>query len=219
MPPYLRVIERSPWLNGWKIASRWSSGMPMPVSRTAKRTVAFALSSCSTRSDTTTSPWWVNFTALPIRLVSTCRSRVGSPRTCSGTPAGTSASSSMRCSRAFTPIRLTVESTSRGRSNGTASICRLSASILERSRMSLMRVSSVSPAAWIRLSERRWSVVSSVSSSSSARPSTAFIGVRISWLMLARNELRIFATRSAVSFASWSAARERSCSSRIDAVS
>ena len=40
--------------------------------------------SATSRAETTTSPSCVNLTALPTRLVSTCRRRVGSPRTCVG---------------------------------------------------------------------------------------------------------------------------------------
>ena len=70
---------------------------------------------------------------------------------------------------------------------GAGSSVSFPASILEKSRMSLMMVSSASPDLGSRRRSVCWRGVSSVSSSSSAMPSTPFIGVRISWLILARN--------------------------------
>ena len=40
MPPYLRVVEPSAWMNGLKIASCCSGGTPMPVSDTLNRSIA-----------------------------------------------------------------------------------------------------------------------------------------------------------------------------------
>ncbi len=73
------------------------------------------------------------------------------------------------------------------RENDSESRRSLPASILDTSRMSSMIVSSVSaePRTWSAKS--RWRVSSGVSSSSSVIPITPFMGVRISWLMLARN--------------------------------
>ena len=41
VPPTLRVVEVSTWVNSWKTASSWSSGMPMPVSFTLIKYVVF----------------------------------------------------------------------------------------------------------------------------------------------------------------------------------
>src|SRR6266581_1926195 len=68
--------------------------------------------------------------------------------------------------------------------------------------MSLRMVSNASEEVRTSSRARRCSGASSVSSTSSTKPSTAFIGVRISWLMLARKALRAPATRSARSRAS-----------------
>ena len=38
VPPKRRVVDMSPWLKAWNSVARWSSAMPMPVSRTAMRT-------------------------------------------------------------------------------------------------------------------------------------------------------------------------------------
>ena len=62
----------------------------------------------------------------------------------------------------------------------------LPASIFEKSRMSLISESKVWPASKATVRYSRWRGLSSVSSTSSAMPRMAFIGVRISWLMLAR---------------------------------
>ena len=75
------------------------------------------------------------------------------------------------------------------KSNGMTSIVSFPASIFEKSRMSLMTVSSDSPDALTMSRYSRCSESSSVSSASSVMPMTPFMGVRISWLMLARNSL------------------------------
>ena len=53
--------------------------------------------------------------------------------------------------------------------------------------MSLITASRLTAERWTFSVRLRWRGVRSVASSSSAMPSTPFIGVRISWLMLARN--------------------------------
>ncbi len=67
--------------------------------------------------------------------------------------------------------------------------------------MSLMIDSRDSPEVLMVLAKRRCRSDISVSSNSSAMPSTPFIGVRISWLMLARNWLFARLAASATSFA------------------
>ena len=89
----------------------------------------------------------------------------------------------------------------RRRSNEMASIASLPASTLEKSRMSLMMVSSASPERRTVSAYSRCSAVSSVSSSRPVMPITPFIGVRISWLMLARNSLLCRLAASACSLA------------------
>ena len=102
----------------------------MPVSRTAKRSPTLPLVAAAD-TDTTTSPCSVNLIALPIRFMSTCRSRVGSPRTIRGTSGATSASNSRCFSRARTARRLAVACTTFEMSNGIDSSSRCSASIFE----------------------------------------------------------------------------------------
>ena len=108
------------------------------------------------------------------------------------------------------------------RSNGAASTCRLPDSILARSSTSLIRPSSRLPALWITRSRDCVSSGSLRSAiSSCVKPSTALSGVRISWLMLARNTLLLRLARSASSLAASSAAimRRRSLTSRSTACS
>ena len=96
-------------------------------------------------------------------------------------------------------------------SNGIGSISSLPASIFEKSRMSLMIVSSASPE-WRTVSAySRCSGVSGVSSSSPVMPITPFIGVRISWLIVARNSLLARLAASAASRACRSSSSARLC--------
>jgi hypothetical protein len=74
------------------------------------------------------------------------------------------------------------------RSKGCLSSSRRPASILEKSRMSLMMPSSDSPLERMMVANSRWRGERSVSSSRPLMPITAFIGVRISWLIVARND-------------------------------
>ena len=77
----------------------------------------------------------------------------------------------------------------------------LPASIFEKSRMSLMRVSSDSPDAWTMSRYSRCSLRELGVEHSSVMPMMPFIGVRISWLMLARNSLLARLAASAASLA------------------
>ena len=84
VPPYLREVDASAWLNFWKSLPIASAERPMPVSRTAKVSSA-ALPVAAALKVTTTSPRSVNFTAFERRLSRICRSRVTSPLTADGT--------------------------------------------------------------------------------------------------------------------------------------
>src|SRR5262249_31443359 len=68
-----------------KTSACFSRGMPMPVSATRKRRTAWPAASFSVSTWTRTSPLSVNLIALPTRLTITCRSRLGSPTSRSGT--------------------------------------------------------------------------------------------------------------------------------------
>ena len=137
-----------------------------------------------------TSPRSVNLIALPTRLSRTCRRRAGvahdavrDRRATRRRPARApwrgraGQRSSARSSDGVPQVRTAIGSRSS-----------LPASIFEKSRMSLMMASSASPRAADR--RRRTPAArrsSGVSSSSAVMPITPFIGVRISWLMVARN--------------------------------
>ena len=77
--------------------------------------------------------------ALPTRLMSTCRSRIGSPRTTAGTAGSIDAAQlqALRCARAAPRSRSSPRSISR-KPNSMRSSSSLPASIFEKSRMSLM---------------------------------------------------------------------------------
>ena len=94
-------------------------------------------------------------------------------------------------------------STSSTRSTGACSRSRWPASIFEKSRMSSIRPSSESADARIVRTASAWSSASALSASTSTMPMTPFIGVRISWLMVARNadlaRLAVSASSRAVS--------------------
>ena len=82
--------------------------------------------------------------------------------------------------------------------NGRTSSVSLPASILEKSRMSLISLSSVSAARRIEVMYSYCLRSSGVSSASFENPSTAFMGVRISWLMFARKALFASVAASAI---------------------
>ena len=56
VPPYLRVVEPSAWLNALNKRACASSETPIPVSLTSKRTTTWASSSLSLETSTKTSP-------------------------------------------------------------------------------------------------------------------------------------------------------------------
>ncbi len=187
VPPYRRVVELSSCTKASKIRESASGEMPTPVSLTSKarRVEGPSLSKRPTR--TTISPRAVNFTALPTRLTRTWRSRPGSPRTMSGTSAATRARSSTSLALARSARSSTTPSTVSRRSKLTCSSSSLPASIREKSRMSSTMDRSDSPDDRASSASRRWLGVRPDSTSSSVVPRTPLSGVRISWLMLARN--------------------------------
>ena len=186
------VVELTSRLNGSKTWSTNSGAMPMPLSVTTKRRCTapgVVLGSCWI-SKQTRPPSGVYLTALPSRLSSTWFSRRRSATTVS-----------VRRPR----VRITkvwflawacgariVERSSA--SDATSTSERLSEaaplSIFDMSSTSLMRDSRC----WLdALIWRVWSSTASLSPPSRSRrrvrPITAFIGVRMSWLMLERNVL------------------------------
>ena len=86
--------------------------------------------------------------------------------------------------------------------NGTLSMVSLPASILEKSRMSLTITSKESADDLTNCRYSRCSSESAVPKAISVMPMMPFIGVRISWLMLARKSLLLRLADSAASLAS-----------------
>ncbi len=109
VPPYSRVVEASACAKERNRRACWSGAMPIPVSRTWKRSRCWARVSPRRRSWMSTLPRSVNLMALPIRLPSTWRRRIGSPRTSSRTDGSISRlrrswrPSAVRCSNWMTP--------------------------------------------------------------------------------------------------------------------
>mmetsp|Transcript_21109 Transcript_21109/g.81936 ORF Transcript_21109/g.81936 Transcript_21109/m.81936 type:complete len:221 (-) Transcript_21109:3398-4060(-) len=165
----------------------------MPVSRTSKT----SRSAPPRRTTSLTSPCGVNLTALVSRFSSTWRSRVGSVSTASGSSAGASSTNDTLFSAARNRTT-SMQPLSSGRSRtGRASTLILPASILEKSRMSLITVISASAESRMVWACSRWSGFSGVSSNSPLMPITPFMGVRISWLIVARKALLAWLAASA----------------------
>ena len=157
----------------------------------------------------------VNLIALPTRLTRTCRSRPASPIKASGTSGVALQASSSPLEWARSARAWSVSSSASRREKGMGSRLSLPASILEKSRMSLMTLRRESAELLTRLRYSRCRGVSSVSRASSVMPMMPFIGVRISWLMLARNSLLARLAASAASLA----IRSSSCASLISVMS
>ena len=201
VPPYSRVVEPSAWRKAAKIASSLSATMPMPVSRTVTCRSRPAAFTPSAKRASSTSPARVNLTALSIRLTSTWRKRPGSPLSCGGSCG--SMRQRMSMGRWARRGRMRVH-TSRAMVSGAKGTCSRSsrpASILEKSRMSLSRVSRASALVRMVRAKDCCSLSRPVSRSRSVKPRTAFIGVRISWLMAARKALLAVLAASAAPLA------------------
>ncbi len=189
--------------------------MPMPVSVTANRTSQRPSSSGRAESATRTSPRGVNLTALLSRLRSTWRVRPRSPTSASGVPSAIEERSASPCRAAMEPMISRLSSSTSRRTKGARSTVSRLDSMREKSRMSLISSSRASPLTWMACTYSRWRGSREVPASRSAMPMTPFIGVRISWLMLARNSLLARLAERACSIASSSErVRSGTCSSR-----
>ena len=213
VPPYRRVVPASAWENDSNTGAWSLSAIPIPVSTTWKRMIVDVASPPAMVSSSTTSPEGVNFTALPTRLVTIWRRRPGSPRSTAGISTGTLHTSSRPLAWAGWENMPATSSTRPRRSKSMLSRSRRPASILEKSRMSLRMLSRASPDACTVWANSRCSTPRSVSSSNEVMPSTPFIGVRISWLMLARNS-----DLSCDAASAWSRADARAASASLRSV-
>ncbi len=142
VPPNLRVVAASTCVNSSKSSPILSPGIPMPVSRTEKRNMTPPSLEYSTVTPTVTSPASVNLIAFPVRLVRICRNRPGSPRSNSGTSVDIPQNNSSPFSCACTASVAAKSSSSLCRSKSRISKSSLPASIFEKSRMSLIRLSN-----------------------------------------------------------------------------
>ena len=177
------------------------------MSRTAKCSSTDSAVRDSTATETTTSPRSVNLIALPVRLTTIWRRRPGSAMIVSGTSGRISLSSSNPFVWARSERVLTVSPRLSRISKEIGSRSSFPASIFEKSRISLITVRSESAD---DLTNCRYSCCSasrSVSRASSVIPRIPFIGVRISWLILARNSDFARVAASAVSFATCSSSK------------
>ncbi|CFP59841.1 Uncharacterised protein [Bordetella pertussis] len=191
---------------------RWSASlMPQPVSLTLNCTCAASPSGRAVTARTTW-PSVVNLMALPTRFESTCFMRKGSINTSSTPTMSVFNTSSMPFWRA-NPSKTRIAPSGRTRSAvRTGARSNFPASIFAMSRMSPIsssRLRAESYATWMDWRSGSWSV--GRSSASSSMPMIAFIGVRISWLIVARNVVLARLAASALSLASCSS---RSSSAR-----
>ena len=161
--------------------------MPMPVSETVNCSFTSPSVSSMARTEVCTSPFSVNFTALLIRFRRICRSLPASPRYWPSSDGGIWQCNSMWFTSARRACSSTASSITWRSGNSAFSSSNRPASIFERSRISF-KISSKASALVRTVSA--YSCCSSESSESSSRsimPIMPFIGVRISWLITARN--------------------------------
>ena len=217
VPPYLRVVVPSAWTKLSKTAAWRSGGMPMPVSRTEKRSETEPDACAVGWTAMTISPDSVNLMALPARFTRTWRIRLGSPRSHAGTVGGTRHAKLRPLACAWAASRSATSSMVSRTSKSVTSMVTCPAPSFEKSRISLMMLSRESALLRMVRACERCSALSVVSSSRLVMPITPFIGVRISWLTLARNsDLCRFASsasRRASSAAACAALRSAVCCS------
>ena len=151
VPPNFRVVELSAWENALKIRLCFVLGMPIPVSETVKCRMTSSFLWDFSSTETSISPFEVNFRALLKRLSRIWRSLPGSPMTSYEILGGTRQASSNPLLWAWNAIEETVLLTISAKLKFTASNSILLASIFEMSRMSLIMVSKDSPEALIAL--------------------------------------------------------------------
>ena len=144
VPPNLRVVEPSAWMNAPKMPILLVGGdADAGVADAEAQRDAIAGRGARPSTDSRTSPCSVNLTALPSRLTSTWRSRPASPTHGRPAPAGRrrGRAQALALGGQARPRRASTRAAARS-SNGDASSSSLPASIFEKSRMSLIRSSS-----------------------------------------------------------------------------
>ena len=189
----------------------------MSSTSTTSRNAAVSCGADSTAARSTTPPCCVNFTALARRLCSTCRSFVSSvtmKQGCWHNCVPRASAGSFSSARILNITSKSLSNSPRSKVDSSKEI--LLASIFEISRISVISDSRCSPLRMMVLTN--WlccSVRSRSRRRSWANPRMAFIGVRISWDMLARNRLFARFALSAATLASssslvrWATKRSR----------
>mmetsp|Transcript_15422 Transcript_15422/g.43139 ORF Transcript_15422/g.43139 Transcript_15422/m.43139 type:complete len:226 (-) Transcript_15422:1574-2251(-) len=164
--------------------------MPMPVSATLNRSFSkLAVCPGSLSTLTIISPACVNFMALDSRFSSTCLIRSASARTMACTLSSMSGMTSRPFLAALIMMVSSASSTASATPNFTGFSTSLPLSMRVMSRILLMRRSSDSALVCTTSASSACSCVRSVVSSSWLIPRIPLSGVRISWLMFARNWL------------------------------
>ncbi len=178
VPPLLRESVESTCWKRPKIDSSWSAGMPRPVSRTVKRI------SPPRRTELicTVAPGGENFTALPTRFVSVCRTRSASASNGAGAVSTASVTSAAWAAGSITSVARAMSCSA---SQVVSRRRRASESRRSRSRMSLIRRtrrSVFSTAIWVIRCARSGSGPRTPLSSRPSEPRIEVSGVRSSWL-------------------------------------
>ncbi len=185
VPPCSRVMGLPAWRNFSKTSSCSSGAMPTPVSVT----VSTSWSDCASARSTTRPPSGVNLIAFDSRLASICWSFTASCDT-GGTSAAHAPFRSMFFFSAMGRNIVSMPSQMSPMRNDDTRTCILPASILARSRTSLMRASSCCPLDWMLAAQRCcFSLRPLEVWSTSLKPRIELSGVRSSWLMVARKSL------------------------------
>jgi hypothetical protein len=188
--------------------------MPRPVSSTAMRSPADPEDPSSASKRKVTCPASVNFTAFPTRFIKIWRTRGPSPITRRLERRPVRQRSWMPLVTARGAMISATSSTSRTTSKASWWSSIWSASILEKSRRSLRRFRSASELARTLRKKSCCSGSRRVPRASSVMPRIALSGVRISWLMVARNAPLAWSAASAASLARSRAAAARRASVR-----
>ena len=196
--PCCDMRSRPSRLNGWNNSPICCAVMPSPLSVTTISTVSLARARLAT---------WMRpasllyLTAFDSRLVRICLTRVASPST-DAAPSPSSVLIVMRRRIASDCTIGSVAASNSCRLSRSSFSFRLPDSMRERSSTSLIISSRCQPACWICATQGFCASASGwrgSSSSSCAKPSIAFSGVRNSWLMRDRNSLLARFERSATS--------------------
>ena len=201
VPPYLLVVDPSAWEKLSNILSCFSFGIPIPVSWTQNRNLTSWPRSLKESAQINISPSWVNFKAFPVRLIRICLNLPGSPMSFSWASGGRK---EINSNPFFWAVIANVEDKSSNNDlklKGILSSSSLPASILEKSRMLLITASRASASLLIVVARFFWLSSSPVSRINSVIPIIPFMGVRISWLIFAKNSLFAFVAFSASVFA------------------